>query len=252
MKTLSIITIIWCFFIQNAQAALALDRTRIIFPEKSKLETIRVKNPSNLPYLSQAWITNDEGTQIMEPFMVVPPLIRIESQDYALLRIEKTGMTQSLPLDRESLFYFHVREVPPKDQNKEQTNKKLVGDTGGSIQFAIESVIKMFYRPDQLSSIANIDLAISKGTKITKKDNQVWIENNSPFYATYFSITDNHKKKIKGLDSMMLKPYSRKKISLLIKGNYYITHINDYGALITNLYQCDNEMCQFSEKMKQE
>lgn len=249
MKILSAI-ILWFFIINNAQAALALDRTRIIFPEKSKLETIRVKNPSNLPYLSQSWVTDKEGNEIFSPFTVVPPVVRIESKDYALLRIQKTGVTESLPKDRESLFYLHVREVPPSHKDKE--NKKLVSDTGGSIQFAIESVIKMFYRPNSLKDFTNLDLAISKGTKIIKKGNYTWIENDSPFYATYFSIKDGFQKNIKGVDSMMLEPYSRKKISLSTRGKYYITHINDYGALITNQYNCKDNRCLFYKKIKQE
>lgn len=250
MKKLICITVLWCLSMPLANAALALDRTRIIFPEQSKLETVRVKNPSTLPYLSQAWMSDEYGEEMLEPFMVVPPVVRIESNDYALLRIEKVGDTSQFPANRESLFYFHVREVPPKNQHEDSPS--MVGRTGGSIQFAIESVIKMFYRPAQLGAIKNVDLAVAKGTRIEQKNNQVWIENSSPFYATYFSVTDENRNPVKGFESIMLKPYSREKLSIAVKPGYLITNINDYGALIINQYRCSDQVCQFVERIKQE
>lgn len=240
--------LLWSVLAASAHAALALDRTRIIFPQQSALETVRVKNPAEQPYLSQAWISDEQGNELLEPFMVVPPLVRINSDDYAVLRIEKVSGLDELPSDRESVFYFHVREVPPKEMASSAQSR--VGQTGGSIQFAIESVIKLFYRPAALSQIKNIDLAQAKATSIEMVQEEIWLENNSPFYATYFSITDNQSNPVKGFESIMLKPFSREKLTMAVKGEYFITHINDYGALITNRYQCGNQRCQFIDRVK--
>lgn len=247
MKKIKYIMVLWFLAVPATQAALALDRTRIIFPESSDLETVRVNNPSEQPYLSQVWLTNEKGEEVMNSFIVVPPVVRIDSKDYALLRIENIGANQELPNDRESLFYFHVREVPPRSKNSEKEPR--VGTTGGSIQFAIESVIKMFYRPENLKNIKNIDMTIAKGTQIDHKNNITWITNNTPFYITYFSVRDKDNKKIEGVESFMLKPFSKKEIKIPYQSGYQITHINDYGALVTNWYQCNNQSCQFTEAL---
>lgn len=247
MNKFAVFLLFFCA-LKNAEAALSLDRTRIIFPEESNLETIRVNNPSEKTYLSQSWLTDSDGKEISDPFVVIPPVVRVETKDYAIIRIQKLPSISNLPSDRESLFYFHLREVPPK--HEKEGDNKLVSSTGGSIQFAIESVIKLFYRPKNLNKEASVDLSVLKGTRILKSDGKVWIENNSPFYATYFSIKNENNKSIDGIDSMMLKPYEKSVLPLNIGKSYYITYINDYGALVTSLYSCNNSICSYSKKIK--
>lgn len=68
IKLLSISTILSITF--TAQAALSLDRTRIIFNGDQKSITLNVSNNSNLlPYLAQAWMDNIEGKKVQTPLL---------------------------------------------------------------------------------------------------------------------------------------------------------------------------------------
>ena len=46
--------------------------------------------------------------------MVLPPLQRVEPSERSVVRITKTPEADRLPQDRESVFYFNLREIPPK------------------------------------------------------------------------------------------------------------------------------------------
>ncbi|MNC11156.1 Chaperone protein EcpD precursor [compost metagenome] len=74
------------------------------------------------------------------PFLVTPPITRIEAQRGQSLRLAYVG--QGLPQDRESVFWLNVLEVPPSVKST-QAGQNLV-------QLAFRSRIKMFYRPSGL------------------------------------------------------------------------------------------------------
>ncbi|PNQ51715.1 molecular chaperone, partial [Vibrio agarivorans] len=141
-----LIKVIFCYLLMNtsANAALALDRTRVIFKERSKIETIKIKNPVGKPFLAQSWLSDISGVEVNSEFAVIPPVMRIESNDYAILRIKSLPLAKNLPQDRESVYFLHVREVPPTQSSDSDKGEKNTG----SIQIAIESVIKFFYRPN--------------------------------------------------------------------------------------------------------
>ncbi|CDL40775.1 Pi-fimbriae chaperone protein [Citrobacter freundii] len=67
--------------------------------------------------------------------MVLPPLQRINGGQKGIARVTKTSGINALPQDRESLFYLNVREIPPKP------------DKPNVLQLAMQSRIKLFYRP---------------------------------------------------------------------------------------------------------
>ncbi|VTR37056.1 Chaperone protein papD precursor [Serratia fonticola] len=64
---------------QQAQAAIALDRTRVIFDGSQKSVSLNVSNQNKqLPYLAQGWIEDEQGNKIQSPLTVLPPVQRIE------------------------------------------------------------------------------------------------------------------------------------------------------------------------------
>jgi len=54
------------------------------------------------------------------------------------VRITKTPVAERLPKDRESVFYFNLREIPPKST---KTNV---------MQLALPTQIKIFYLPEAI------------------------------------------------------------------------------------------------------
>ncbi len=95
-------------------AAINLDRTRIVFPESDKASSLKVDNQSKvLPYLALSRIEDEKGQKKIRTLWRFP-IQRIEAGTSSQIRIVKQAATRQLPGDRESLFYFNLREVPPK------------------------------------------------------------------------------------------------------------------------------------------
>lgn len=131
-----ILTIALIASTSSANAAIALDRTRIIFPGNAKSITLTITNENKeIPYLAQSWLENKKGEKISAPFLITPPLQRVEGGKNAIIRINNID-TGTLPQDRESVYWFSVREVPPKS------------DKPNVLQVALQTKIKLFYRPE--------------------------------------------------------------------------------------------------------
>ena len=123
----------------TANAAITLDRTRAIFNGDQKSMTIAIFNKNkDLPYLAQAWMENEKSEKINSPFIIVPPIQRVEPNQASQVRIEALPNVAQLPQDRETVYYFNLREVPPKS------------DKPNVLQIALQSKIKFFYRPVNL------------------------------------------------------------------------------------------------------
>ncbi|MEZ8088072.1 molecular chaperone [Vibrio sp. 1S139] len=237
----SIMLVMCCVVLSaSANAALALDRTRVIYDGGSKVETIKIKNPSEIPFLAQSWLTDIDGKDVEDKFIVIPPVIRIENKDYAMLRIRSLPTVSQLPQDRETAYFLHVREVPPSKHNND--NDTVANVATGSIQVAIESVIKFFYRPSSLNKIKHVDKAIVNGTKIKRTDNnKIVVENGSPFYVTYSELMVGKAKKDAEFTPVMLAPFTSRTLTVEKSDRYALSHINDYGATVTNSYFCNSQ-----------
>ncbi len=124
----------------SAQASVTPDRTRLIFNESDKSISVTLRNNDpKLPYLAQSWIEDEKGNKISSPLTVLPPVQRIDSMMNGQVKVQGMPDINKLPADRESLFYFNVREIPPKS-NKANT-----------LQIALQTRIKLFWRPKALA-----------------------------------------------------------------------------------------------------
>ena len=57
--------------VQISQAAVSLDRTRVIFIGGEKSVSLSISNQNaQLPYLAQGWIENEQGEKITSPMVV--------------------------------------------------------------------------------------------------------------------------------------------------------------------------------------
>lgn len=89
-------------------------------------------------------MSNYFDDQKNECFIVTPPLHRIEPNDEIQLQI-KAIREEKIPDDRESLFRLNVLAIPPKTFLS--TDGKEIK---GHLQFAINSRIKLIYRPARI------------------------------------------------------------------------------------------------------
>ncbi len=227
----------------TAQGALSLDRTRIIFNGSEKSITLSVSNSSEkLPYLAQSWIENDKGVKIQSPFMAIPPIQRIEPKKPSQVKIEKLPAINQLPQDRESLFYFNFREIPPKS------------DQPNILQLSIQTKIKLFYRPESI---------IVTGTEINnspwqqkltleKKGDHFIAKNPTAYFITIIGISNTiQKEAVEGFQSFMVPPFSEFNVNLnptLVGNSPILTYIDDYGGKVKMNYSCNPQVCIFNSK----
>ncbi|MEF9898154.1 MAG: fimbria/pilus periplasmic chaperone [Pseudomonas sp.] len=85
--------------------------SRIIYGLASGGATLSVSNPQDYPILVQSVVLG-EDTKSKAPFVVTPPLFRLEGQQQSRLRIVRTG--GDFANDRESLQWLCVNGIPPK------------------------------------------------------------------------------------------------------------------------------------------
>ncbi|KVD53718.1 molecular chaperone [Burkholderia ubonensis] len=127
----------------GVHASVLVSGTRVVFPGSDQEVTVRLTNDGTLPSLVQTWLDNGNQTEAPDridvPFVITPSVFRLEPGKGQTLRILYTG--ESLPTDRESLFWLNVLDVPPKPGAEDDRNR---------IQLAIRTRIKLMYRPANL------------------------------------------------------------------------------------------------------
>ncbi|HIC1043807.1 TPA: MR/P fimbria assembly chaperone MrpD, partial [Escherichia coli] len=85
-------------FTHQAVAAIALDRTRVIFNGAEKSISLNVSNQNkDLPYLAQGWMENENGERIESPLIVLPPIQRIEPGDKSQIKVQSLPDIAKLP-----------------------------------------------------------------------------------------------------------------------------------------------------------
>ncbi|MDX7986634.1 molecular chaperone [Xenorhabdus sp. 12] len=214
------------------QASISLDRTRIVFPgDKQSIALNIVNENQELPYLAQAWLEDENQQKITTgPLVATPPVQRLQPGKRGLVRLEATSAANLLAQDRESLFYFNLREIPPKS---EQDNV---------LQIALQTKIKLFYRPKAIQKEPN---AVWQDQLILHKISGGYrIENPTPYYITMIGMGNNQEQSEKGkFDTVMLALFGSEGVK---RGQYitpHLTFINDYGGQTMLQFRCDAERC---------
>ena len=136
-----ILSLLFCPFLASA-AGVAIAGTRVIYNEQSHEADITVKNTNpHDPVLIQSWV-DDLADNNKSPFIVTPPLFRLDAGDSNDLRVLLTSA--QLPNDRESLFTLNIKVIP--------ANTAPAGEN--ILQFAIKNQLKLIYRPAGLPGSA--------------------------------------------------------------------------------------------------
>jgi chaperone protein PapD len=223
-------------------ASLSLDRTRIIFDGKDNSVSLRVYNSSErLPFLAQSWFENNKGEHIEGPFVATPPIQRIEPKQQSQIKIEKLS-TVELPQDRESVYYFNFRQIPPKS------------DKPNVLQLTIQTKIKLFYRPTNLfmdgTEISNQPW--QKKLVLKKNGQKVIAVNPTPYYITISAISPiKGQASFEGFEAFMVAPFSELDLSFQANqmGNQpFITYIDDYGSKKLMSFKCMSSKCEISSE----
>lgn len=237
-----VITLMVAFSTQQAYAAIALDRTRVVFDGSQNSVSLNVSNQNKqLPYLAQGWIEDEKGNKIQSPFTVLPPVQRIEPGKPSQVKIQSLPTAKGLPQDRETVYYFNLREIPPKS------------DKPNTLQIALQTRIKLFYRPAAIAFDPNA-VPPQEQMTLTKQGDKYMVNNLTPYYVT---IVDAGSKKdgpgVKGFEPMMVPP--KESIPLTVSAasvgnNPVLTYVNDYGGRPQLNFSCNGNMCKVIPETK--
>ncbi|WP_317179098.1 fimbria/pilus periplasmic chaperone [Lelliottia amnigena] len=214
---------------QSIYASIVMDGTRVIYQGDKKEVTISLTNKNQRPVLIQSWIdTGNENTtpeKISVPFVLTPPINRVDPNQGQTIRISYTG-TPALPADKESVYWLNVLEVPAKDKSSADAQQKL--------NVVFRTRIKLFYRPEGLPGNSN-DAPDELHWRLNGQN--VSVQNSSKYNVTIFDV----KYKFNGVSSeskgSMIAPGGSKQLTLKNSGNIdglSFNTINDYGALISH------------------
>jgi chaperone protein EcpD len=227
-RTCALAASLFCGFSLSAGAAIVIDGTRVIYPAAAREVTIRLSNKGSTPMVAQNWL--DAGNaqaspaDVNTPFLLVPPLARIEPSRGQTLRL----MLATPPeiTDRESVYYLNILEIPPKAAESE----------GSSLQLTLRSRIKVFFRPEKLAGKA----ADAPAALIWRIDRQpagavLIAENPTAYHVSFAKVALVSGKETIDLTTGMVAPKSSLSFALKksppqgqLKVDY--SSIDDYGA----------------------
>ena len=169
----------------NTQSfSVKLGASRIIFDPASNGTTLIVTNPQDYPMLVQSQ-TFAEDMKSKAPFVITPPLMRLDGQQQSRLRVVRAA--GSFSEDRESLQWLCVKGIPPKadDEWAKGEGDKASKKVSLNLQVSINNCIKLLVRPVSVKGSpedagANISWQIQNG--------KLKATNNSQFYMNISSL----------------------------------------------------------------
>lgn len=160
----------------GVHAGVIINGTRLVYQGDKKESSIGLSNPDTMDYLVQSWVDASGKNQAKAPFLITPPLFRLNAKEDNVLRVVRTG--GNLLGDRESMYWLNIKAIP--------SSKQVAGMN--TLQIAINTRIKLLYRPSAV-----------KGKPEDEGDKLQWhiegsdlvVNNPTPFYMNFQNVTLN-------------------------------------------------------------
>ncbi|MCZ7839609.1 molecular chaperone [Leclercia adecarboxylata] len=156
----------------SAYAGVNIGGTRVIYDGGKKEAAISVSNPDTVPYLIQSWFDNQDNSTGRIPFIITPPLYRLDRGQENVMRIVRAG---NLPDNKESMYWLNIKAIPAAEKKE------------NSLQIAVKTRIKLIYRPSSLKGKVPEDFAEKLIWKISA--NHVSVRNPGNYYMNFNEIT---------------------------------------------------------------
>ena len=141
-----VIVAAWAGLAGAARADMSVDGTRFVYParERQSASMSAISAPSR-SWCSPGWTGRgadaNDLARLKVPFVLTPPLLRLEPNERKAVQLRYTG--ESLPKDRESLFWVNFLEVP------------VVSDEQNNLRLQLNLSMKVLFRPEGLQGKAS-------------------------------------------------------------------------------------------------
>ena len=200
----------------TAHAGVIINGTRLVYQGEKKESSIGISNPDEINYLVQSWVDTGLKKGGKAPFLITPPLFRLNAKEDNVLRVVRTG--GNMPEDRESLYWLNIKAIP-SSRHEEGVN---------TLQIAINTRIKLLYRP---ASIKGKPEEVADKLEWHREGNDLVVNNPTPFYMNFQSVTLNGQKVAKATWAVP-DTSTRFALPANMNGNTVSwSVINDYGSI---------------------
>ena len=229
---------------QSAYAAVGLDRTRVIFDGGKDATSVNItNNNTQLPYLAQGWIEDESGKKISTPLIVLPPVQRLEPGKQSQVKVQALPAAKLLPQDRETVFYFNLREIPPRS------------DKANTLQIALQTRIKLFYRPQAIApSQQDVSNPWQEKLTLTREGDRYQVNNPTPYYVTLVDARSSKEgKTVPGFEPLMVPPKGKLALgptATALGTTPYLAYVNDYGGRPVLAFTCSGDICTVNVQAK--
>jgi fimbrial chaperone protein len=218
----------------SASASVVMSTTRVIYPGNAQQQNIQLTSQDDSPSVIQAWIDSgnpDSTPQTADaPFVITPPVFRIEPKTGQTVRIVFTG--KNLPQDRESVFYLNTLQIPSMNAAYANQNQMLV---------MLRNRLKVFYRPAGIEGSAQkapeqLSFRIATNGGSTGKW-RVTVSNTSGYYISLIEGSVVNGSNVTSFKPTMIAPRSEEIWNAQAAGSangaplsVKVKYIDDYGA----------------------
>lgn len=200
------------FAMAGAHAGVVVGGTRLVYDGAKKESSLSVNNPDKIPYLIQSWVDPLDNSPAKTPFIITPPLFRIDSEQQNVLRVVRAG---SLPEDHESMYWLNVKAIP--------SGKKMEN----TLQIAVRTRIKLIYRPSSLKNSTSEE----QTDKLvwSRNGSQLQVKNPTAYYMNFNEVSVGGKK----LNTVTyVAPGATASFAMPVSGSDVTWEIiSDYGAI---------------------
>jgi len=216
LSDLFVLSLLGLYCQQTALAGVIIGGTRIIYDASKKESSLSIKNPEKKsPFLIQSWFEKHPDTPGDSiPFIITPPLFRLDAGKENILRIVRTG--GNLPEDRESIYLANIKSIPASQDTNQ--NRLII---------SVKTQIKLIYRPEILKPDAD---QAHKQLVFAYHNGQLSIKNPTAYYVSFHRLlVDN----LPINDLLMVAPQSSINVPLKTDKASTVTWqaINDYGGV---------------------
>ena len=202
-----------CSLVSRVDASVVVSGTRVIYPADARDVSVALTNAGDTPSLVQVWIDRGDPDST--------PVTRINAHGGQAIRIAYLG--EVAPVDRESVYWLNVLEVPATQAAPERN----------VLQLAYRTRIKLFYRPVGLA--ASPEQAAEQLHWELERGPGRWTlvaRNESPYSVSLRRVglgNDEHQVTARG--SLIPAQSSRRfGIEPLATSQGFFDWINDYGV----------------------
>ncbi len=204
----------------DESGGVGFSRNRLIFPATQRSITLSVSNNGNATYLVQAGVSGSPDKKTPAPFVVTPPLFRLEGKSQNAMRIVAAG--GQLPTDRESLFYFSGTVIPGADGPVQAKG------SGATLSIAMRSLLKLFWRPAGLKPSPQEAPGKMQFLRVAKG---VLVKNPTPYYQSFAQLQFDGKEQNLDAGPSMVSPYGEQLFpSATTVATVTWRVMNDYGG----------------------